>query len=146
MFKLFVGNLSFHTSATRLRQLFAQYGEVAEVFIGTDRQTGRSRGFGFVSMGTKEAGELAIAALNGKPLEGRTIVVNAGEKSTNDSPRVSKRVKRTSETPPESAPPTPLPPPKGWDGHHDSSRQWDHGRARDEAHDQKREGRFERED
>jgi cold-inducible RNA-binding protein len=73
---IFVGNLSFNTSEEELRQLFEPYGQVDRVSILTDRETGRSRGFGFVEMGNSEEGEKAIAALNGSDLGGRAINVN----------------------------------------------------------------------
>ncbi len=151
MFKLFVGNLSFHTSEARLREVFAQFGEVSQVFLGKDRQTGRPRGFGFVSMGTKDAGQLAIAGLDGKPLDGRMIVVTAAEKRDQEGSRGgegasnSRGGKRSRNTAVPEEPPLPPMPPTGWDGHHDGSRRWDHGRSRDEAHDRRREGRFDRE-
>ena len=71
MFKIFVGNLNYRTTPDGLREIFSAHGEVLDVFIGTDRETGRSRGFGFVTMGAKEAGQAAIEALNGKDFEGR---------------------------------------------------------------------------
>jgi len=71
-----VGNLSFNTSEDELRQLFEAYGQVDRVSIMTDRDTGRSRGFGFVEMTNAEDGEKAIAALNGSQLGGRTLNVN----------------------------------------------------------------------
>jgi len=73
---IFVGNLSFNTSDDELRQAFEPYGQVDRVSIMTDRDTGRSRGFGFVEMANNEDGEKAIAALNGAQLGGRTINVN----------------------------------------------------------------------
>jgi cold-inducible RNA-binding protein len=73
---IFVGNLSFNTSEDELRQLFGAYGQVDRVSIMTDRDTGRSRGFGFVEMASAEDGEKAIAALNGSQLGGRTLNVN----------------------------------------------------------------------
>jgi len=73
---IFVGNLSFNTSEEELRQLFEPYGQVDRVSILTDRETGRSRGFGFVEMGNSEEGEKAIAALNGSDFGGRAINVN----------------------------------------------------------------------
>ena len=79
MFKLFVGNLNYRTTPEGLREVFAAHGEVLDVFIGTDRETGRSRGFGFVTMGSKEAGQAAIEALNGKDFEGRALVVNEAQ-------------------------------------------------------------------
>ena len=76
MKNIFVGNLSFNTNEDDLRQLFESYGAVDRVSILTDRDTGRSRGFGFVEMNSNEDGEKAIAALNGSQFGGRTINVN----------------------------------------------------------------------
>ncbi|HEV2397587.1 MAG TPA: RNA-binding protein [Candidatus Sulfotelmatobacter sp.] len=76
MKNIFVGNLSFNTGEDELRQIFEGYGQVDRVSIMTDRDTGRSRGFGFVEMNSNEDGEKAIAALNGSQLGGRTINVN----------------------------------------------------------------------
>jgi cold-inducible RNA-binding protein len=73
---IFVGNLSFNTNEDELRQAFEAYGQVDRVSIMTDRDTGRSRGFGFVEMASSEDGEKAIAALNGSQVGGRTINVN----------------------------------------------------------------------
>jgi cold-inducible RNA-binding protein len=73
---IFVGNLDFNTSEDELRQLFEAYGQVDRVAIMTDRDTGRSRGFGFVEMTNTEDGEKAIAALNGSQVGGRTLNVN----------------------------------------------------------------------
>jgi RNA recognition motif-containing protein len=73
---IFVGNLDFNTSEDELRQLFEAYGSVDRVSIMTDRETGRSRGFGFVEMTNSEDGEKAIAALNGSQVGGRTLNVN----------------------------------------------------------------------
>lgn len=76
MKNIFVGNLSFNTGEDELRQLFESYGQVDRVSILTDRDTGRSRGFGFVEMASNEDGDKAIAALNGTQVGGRTINVN----------------------------------------------------------------------
>ena len=76
MKNIFDGNLSFNTSEDELRQLFEAYGQVERVSILTDRDTGRSRGFGFVEMPNSEEGEKAIAGLNGTQVGGRTINVN----------------------------------------------------------------------
>ena len=76
MKNIFVGNLSFNTGEDELRQLFEGYGQVDRVSIMTDRDTGRSRGFGFVEMNSNEDGEKAITALNGSQVGGRTINVN----------------------------------------------------------------------
>ena len=73
---IFVGNLSFNTSEDELRQIFEAYGQVERVSILTDRETGRSRGFGFVEMTNPEEGEKAITGLNGSQFGGRTINVN----------------------------------------------------------------------
>jgi RNA recognition motif-containing protein len=79
---IFVGNLSFNTSEDELRQMFEAYGQVDRVTIMTDRDTGRSRGFGFVEMASAEDGEKAIAALNGSQLGGRTLNVNEARPKT----------------------------------------------------------------
>lgn len=76
MKNIFVGNLSFNTNEDELRQAFEAYGQVERVSILTDRDTGRSRGFGFVEMNNNDDGEKAIAGLNGSQLGGRTINVN----------------------------------------------------------------------
>jgi len=70
---IFVGNLDFNTSEDELRKLFEVHGQVDRVSIMTDRDTGRSRGFGFVEMTSAEDGEKAIAALNGTQIGGRTL-------------------------------------------------------------------------
>ena len=74
--KLYVGNLSFDTSSNELQTMFAQAGTVESVSLIEDRETGRSRGFGFVEMQTKEEGAAAIAQFNGKDLGGRALKVN----------------------------------------------------------------------
>jgi cold-inducible RNA-binding protein len=74
--KLYVGNLAFETSSNDLQTLFAQAGTVESVSLIEDRETGRSRGFGFVEMSTKEEGAAAITQFNGKDLDGRTLKVN----------------------------------------------------------------------
>jgi cold-inducible RNA-binding protein len=79
---IFVGNLNFNTGEDELRQLFEAYGQVERVSILTDRDTGRSRGFGFVEMASNEDGEKAIAALNGSQVGGRTINVNEARPKT----------------------------------------------------------------
>lgn len=74
--KLFVGGLSWDTKDEALAEFFAQIGEVEEAKIITDRVTGRSKGFGFVTMKNAEDADKAIAELNGKELDGRTLTVN----------------------------------------------------------------------
>ena len=73
--KLFVGGLSFSTSTERLRETFAQAGQVESAAVVTDRETGQSRGFGFVEMSTTEEADQAIAKFNGKELDGRQLRV-----------------------------------------------------------------------
>lgn len=74
--KLYVGNLAFETSSNDLQTLFAQAGTVESVSLIEDRETGRSRGFGFVEMSSKEEGAAAIQQFNGKELGGRALNVN----------------------------------------------------------------------
>src|SRR5215210_2000247 len=74
--KLYVGNLSFQTSSEDLQELFAQAGTVESASVVEDRETGRSRGFGFVEMASKEEGQKAIEQFNGKELNGRNLNVN----------------------------------------------------------------------
>ncbi len=74
--KLYVGNLSFETSKEDLQEMFAKAGTVESVSLIEDRETGRSRGFGFVEMSTKEEGAAAIQQFNGKDLGGRALNVN----------------------------------------------------------------------
>ena len=74
--KLYVGNLSFQTSSEDLQQLFAQAGTVESASVVEDRETGRSRGFGFVEMSSNEEGQAAITQFNGKEVNGRALTVN----------------------------------------------------------------------
>ena len=74
--KLFVGSLAYGTTSERLREAFARYGVVQAATVMTDRETGRSRGFGFVEMATPEEAEQALAGLNNAALDGRTIRVD----------------------------------------------------------------------
>ena len=74
--KLYVGNLAFQTSGNDLEQLFGQAGTVESVNVIEDRETGRSRGFGFVEMSTSEEGRAAIEQFNGKEVDGRSLKVN----------------------------------------------------------------------
>ena len=87
--KLYVGNLSFETSSTELQTLFAQTGTVESVSLIEDRETGRSRGFGFIEMSTKEEGAAAIEKFNGQELGGRTLKVNEAKQRENRAPAFS---------------------------------------------------------
>ncbi len=73
---LFVGNLTYGVNNADLESLFSQYGQVTKAQVITDRDSGRSRGFGFVEMSTVEEANAAIEALNGKDHEGRNLTVN----------------------------------------------------------------------
>jgi len=77
--KLYVGNLAFETSGESLRQHFTQAGTVETATVVGDRDTGRSRGFGFVEMSSREEGEAAIARFNGNDLDGRNLTVNVAK-------------------------------------------------------------------
>jgi RNA recognition motif-containing protein len=81
--KLYVGNLAFQTSSDDLQQLFAQAGTVESASVVEDRDTGRSRGFGFVEMSSKEEGEAAISKFNGTELSGRSLTVNEAKPREN---------------------------------------------------------------
>jgi RNA recognition motif-containing protein len=81
--KLYVGNLAFETSSSDLQTMFAQAGTVESVSLIEDRETGRSRGFGFVEMSTKEEGDAAVAQFNGKDVDGRTLKVNEAKPREN---------------------------------------------------------------
>ena len=74
--KLFVGGLSWNTTDDGLRAAFEQFGQVTDAKVITDRETGRSRGFGFVTYGNAEDAQSAIAQMNGQQLDGRTLNVN----------------------------------------------------------------------
>ena len=74
--KLYVGNLSFDVDSSELQRMFEPYGTVQSAQVVTDRETGRSRGFGFVEMGTDQEAQAAIEALAGRQAGGRTLVVN----------------------------------------------------------------------
>lgn len=74
--KLYVGNLSYNTTQAELETLFGQIGEVAQVSLITDRDTGRSKGFGFVEMATEEHAQEAIRRLNGNSFGNRSLTVN----------------------------------------------------------------------
>jgi RNA recognition motif-containing protein len=77
--RLFVGNLAFNTTEEDLRSAFEAHGTVVEAKIITDRESGRSRGFGFLTMGTDEEAQRAIEAMNGVEIDGRALRVNVAE-------------------------------------------------------------------
>ena len=74
--KLYVGNLSYNTTSSDLEQMFSQHGTVQSAEVISDRDSGRSKGFGFVQMGSDEEAKAAIAALNGQEQDGRALTVN----------------------------------------------------------------------
>lgn len=74
--KIYVGNLSYNVGKNELQQMFGAHGTVVSAQVITDRDTGRSKGFGFVEMGTEQEAQAAIAALNGTALDGRNMTVN----------------------------------------------------------------------
>ncbi len=84
--QIYVGNMSYDTTEETLKELFSQYGEVNSVKIITDRETGRAKGFGFISMENNEDGQKAIDELNGKEVDGRTLKVNEA-KPKEDRPK-----------------------------------------------------------
>src|SRR5438105_4761713 len=84
--KLYVGNLSYNATGSDLEQLFAQHGTVTSAEVISDRDTGRSKGFGFVQMGSDAEAQAAIAALNGQQHDGRALTVNEA-KPREDRPR-----------------------------------------------------------
>ena len=81
--KLYVGNLAFQTTSQELQELFAQVGTVESASVVEDRDTGRSRGFGFVEMSTKEEAASAIQQLNGKEVAGRALTINEAKPREN---------------------------------------------------------------
>ena len=84
--KLYVGNLSYNVNSSDLEQLFGAHGAVQSAEVISDRETGRSKGFGFVQMGSDAEAQAAIAALNGKEHDGRALTVNEA-KPREDRPR-----------------------------------------------------------
>lgn len=86
MFKLFVGGLPFSTTDDELNQAFSSYGTIVSAVVVKDRDTGRSKGFGFVEFESDDAGKAAISALNGSDMGGRSITVNEA-RPKEDRPR-----------------------------------------------------------
>ncbi len=81
--RLYVGNLSFNANQDSVRAAFAPFGEVTDIHVVSDRETGQSRGFGFVTMGTSEAAQKAIREMNGALMDGRPLKVNEAEERQN---------------------------------------------------------------
>ncbi len=77
--KIYVGNLSYNTTSSDLEQLFSQHGSVQSAEVIADRDSGRSKGFGFVQMGSDDEAQAAIAALNGQEVDGRNLTVNVAK-------------------------------------------------------------------
>lgn len=81
--KLYVGNLSFNTTAGDLEKMFGEVGTVESTNVIEDRETGRSRGFAFIEMSSKEEGRQAITVMNGKEIDGRELIVNEAKPREN---------------------------------------------------------------
>lgn len=94
MKKVYVGNLSYETTEENLETAFAAFGSVQSVSIIQDRQTGKSKGFGFVEMDNDEEADAAIAGLNGSELSGRTLTVNEARPRTDRPDRGGDRGRR----------------------------------------------------
>jgi cold-inducible RNA-binding protein len=86
LMKLYVGNLSFSTGEAELRELFSPHGTVTDVHLVTDRMSGQSRGFAFVTMGNRHEGQAAITALEGHEVDGRNLTVNEARPKTESRP------------------------------------------------------------
>jgi len=85
--RLYVGNLAYSVTGDQLREMFAVYGEVAEASVISDRATGRSKGFGFVEMGSDDGAKKAIEALNEQKVGGRNLIVNEAREREDRPPR-----------------------------------------------------------
>lgn len=85
--KMYVSNLSFHTNDDNLRELFQKFGDVTSAKVITDRESGRSRGFGFVEMGAENEAKDAIQGLNNKGVEGRALSVSIAKEKKADNKR-----------------------------------------------------------
>ena len=89
--KIYVGNLNYDTREESLRAAFAQYGTIEDAVVITDRDTGRSRGFGFVEITDDNAARSAIEGLNGTAIDGRNVLVNEARPRTNRPPSGNRR-------------------------------------------------------
>ncbi|MDP1835824.1 MAG: RNA-binding protein [Chlamydiales bacterium] len=89
--KLYVGNLSYDATEEELKELFGEFGDVVSVKLVSDRYTGRPKGFGFVEMGSRDGGQKAIAALNGKDFRSRAMSVDEARPQTDRPERSSER-------------------------------------------------------
>ncbi|SRR6266404_7048189 len=85
--RLYIGNLSYNTTENQLQDLFTQHGPVTDVDLIMDKFSGRPRGFGFITMETREGAEAAIQALNGKNVDGRDLMVNEARPREERAPR-----------------------------------------------------------
>src|SRR5580700_11364628 len=85
--RLYIGNLSYNTTQEQLQEIFAAHGPVTAVDLIMDKFSGRPRGFGFVTMETKEGADAAVAALNGKNVDGRDLTVNEARPREENAPR-----------------------------------------------------------
>ncbi|MES2849256.1 MAG: RNA-binding protein [Bacteroidota bacterium] len=83
--KIYASNLSFNTGDDELNEIFSQFGSVTSAKVITDRETGRSRGFGFIEMSSEDDGQAAIKGLNGKEVEGRAMAVSVAKEKTERS-------------------------------------------------------------
>ena len=95
--KLFVGNLSFNTTENDLNDAFAAHGTVTETNLMMDRETGRPRGFGFITMSSAEEAQKAIEAMNGKDMDGRALTVNVAKPREERAPGSGRREDRGGE-------------------------------------------------
>jgi RNA recognition motif-containing protein len=89
--KVYVGNLPFSVGAEELKKLFAEFGEIAEATVISDKFSGRSKGFGFVTFANKEDAEKAVAAMNEKDVQGRALKVSEAKPIDPDRPRPERR-------------------------------------------------------
>jgi RNA recognition motif-containing protein len=87
--KVYVGNLAFTVTEKEIREAFSQYGELTEVMVITDRLSGRSKGFGFITFADDESAKKAISEMNGKDLQGRSIKVSEAKPMEERSERRS---------------------------------------------------------